>query len=167
MNSSVPSLPAPGRPSSSTVGMTERDQAFLAVALVVGTAVAMALLPALASWLLAAATWIPWKGPLELAVLGEEHLTVWGMAGVGGALGLLLTLLVVADEPVVEATERHLLVTKGDERHRFARGQVGEIRIEGKHLVVLDPDDVELLHLRVDRRRDITEVLAARGWPVS
>lgn len=147
------------------IGITVRDQVVLGVLLAALTAGVVAALPAVAGWALNALPWIPWQGPLELAVAAQEHLGVWGMAGLGAVLGLLLTFLALGDEPVVEISERHILVTKGDERHRFARSQVGLATVEGKNLLVHDPDDVELLHLKVDRRQDIADALQARGWP--
>lgn len=149
------------------IGMSGRDQVILGVGLTLVVAAVLAALPTLARWALTGLPWIPWQGPLELTVVAEEHLTLWGMAGIGLVLGAVLSLLVVAGEPVVEISERHILVTKGDERHRFARSQVGMAGVDGKHLVVHDRDDVELLHLKVDRRQEIGDALTARGWPAT
>lgn len=161
-----PSDPGSSKPDPSTViGLKRGDQVIVTLVLVVGGAALLAVLPLAADWLLSNLPWIPWQGPFELVLTGEEGLTRWGLAGIGAVLGLLLAFFVVADEPVVEISERHLLITKGDERHRYARSQVRAVGIEKKHLVVFDHDDVELLHLKVDRRDDIVAALQDHDWP--
>ena len=85
------------------------------------------------------------------------------LAIIGGLLGIGAGFLIVHDEPTVSVSATELIVQQGDKRHRFARSQVRTAMIQGKHLTVRDRDDVELLYVKLDTRREVAPALREKG----
>ncbi len=145
------------------IDMKRTDQISVFIATVIGGGAFVAFLPDLAGWLLQL-PWVPWEEPLRLAVAIDQKLSPWALAIIGGLLGIGGGFLIVHDEPTVSVSADELIVQKGDKRHRFARSQVHTAMIMGKHLIVRDRDDVELLHLKLDTRREVAAALREKGW---
>ncbi len=88
-----------------TIELEKNDQLIVLGVSVVGCAVLFFFLPRLASWALTALPWVPWEGPLKLAVTAEQTLTGWGMGILGACSGLGLGLVILHGEPVVTISE--------------------------------------------------------------
>ena len=145
------------------IEMKRTDQISVFIATVIGGGAFVAFLPDLAGWLLQL-PWVPWEEPLRFAATIDQKLSPWALAIIGGLLGIGGGVLIVHDEPTVSVSTDELIVQKGDKRHRFARSQVHTAMIMGKHLTVRDRDDVELLHLKLDTRREVAAALREKGW---
>ncbi|CAM5439182.1 hypothetical protein MAUB1S_07416 [Mycolicibacterium aubagnense] len=145
------------------IEMKRTDQISVFIATVIGGGAFVAFLPDLAGWLLQL-PWVPWDEPLRLAVAIGQKLSPWALAIIGGLLGIGGGFLIVHDEPTVSISADELIVQKGDRRHRLARSQVRTAMISGKHLTVRDRDDVELLHIKLDTRREVAAALRDKGW---
>lgn len=145
------------------IEMKRTDQLSVFIATVIGGGAFVAFLPDLAGWLLQL-PWVPWEEPLRLALTIGQKLSPWALAIIGGLLGIGGGFLIVHDEPTVTVSSGELIVQKGDKRHRFARSQVRTAMIAGKHLTVRDRDDVELLSIKLDTRREVAAALREKGW---
>ncbi|PLP57191.1 hypothetical protein CYK37_21055 [Mesorhizobium loti] len=145
------------------IEMNRTDQIAVFVATVIGGGAFVAFLPDLAGWLLQL-PWVPWEEPLRLALTIGQKLSPWALAIIGSLLGIGGGFLIVHDEPTVSVSASELVVQKGDKRHRFARSQVRTAMIAGKHLTVRDHDDVELLYIKLDQRREVAAALREKGW---
>ncbi|MCC5641199.1 hypothetical protein LC593_36430 [Nostoc sp. CHAB 5844] len=148
---------------SIVIEMNRTDKLAVFIATVIGGGAFVAFLPDLAGWLLQL-PWIPLEEPLRFALTLGQKLSPWALAIIGGLLGIGGGFLIVHDEPTVSVSAGELIVQKGDKRHRFARSQVRTAMIAGKHLTVRDRDDVELLHLKLDQRREVAAALREKGW---
>ncbi|MFJ6326989.1 MULTISPECIES: hypothetical protein [unclassified Rhizobium] len=148
-----------------TIEMTQADQIIVTMVATIGGAILLFLLPKGAVWALANLPWVPWDGPLKLLIAGEQMVTRWGVAAIGGVLGFLAGVLLIHDEPTLTISSSELLVCKGDKRHRFARAQVGAVGIINKHLVIRDHSNVELLYVKIDQRNRVEAALRAGDWP--
>lgn len=147
-----------------TIRLQRRDEILVLILAVIGGAILFAVLPGTARWALSNLPWIPWGGPLELLIALEEMITGWGVTLLGAVVGGLLGLWVLDEEPVITLSKSELIVLKGDQRYRFARSQVGKACVIDRHLTVRDPNDVELLRLKIDRYRKLEELLRAKSW---
>lgn len=150
--------------AAATVRLKRRDEILVLVLAIIGGGVVSALLPSAARWALANFSWVPWNGPMELVIELESMITWWGMILLGAVVGGLLGLWALDEEPVITVTESELIAQKGDKRYRFARSQVGKAQIIGKHLTVRDPNDVELLRLKIDQYRELERLLTEKSW---
>lgn len=147
-----------------TIRLKRRDEILALILAIIGGAILCALLPGAARWALSDLPWVPLTGPLELLLALQEMITRWGMILLGAVLGGLLGLWALDEEPVITLSESELIAQTGQKRYRFARSQVGKARVIGKHLTVRDPNDVELLRLKVDRYRKLEELLREKSW---
>jgi hypothetical protein len=132
---------------------------------VVGAALGL-LLPTLTGWALSL-PWMPLRGPLNL--LDQlAAITPWWVAVLVGVVGGTLVGLSLLDGfTTVTVTDRELVVVTGSERRRWARAQVHEAVLEGRHLSLRDERDVDLVRQSVDGNVPaLTDALRRHGWPV-
>lgn len=147
------------------IAQSSAEVVWSAVLLGVGGLLLGLLLPTAAQWVLSL-PWVPLQGPLELIQRIDAVVPVWVLPVVGVLAGAVLALVGAGQEPVVVVSERELVITRGDQRTRVARSQVGEVRVEGKHLVVRDHGDVELAHQRVSGDVAVLQdALRRHDWP--
>ena len=140
-----------------------------AVILAVGLGLLGAALGAASPWLADAALrlpWIPLGGPLRLIDELAGRLGWWPFALAGMVLGVIGGLVLHAAEPEIAVSDRAIVITRGNERTRFARSQIGLAAIEGQHLVLRDREDVELAYQKLDTRlaTELAAALQRHGW---
>ncbi|WP_435283202.1 YqeB family protein [Streptomyces koelreuteriae] len=128
-------------------------------------AVAGALLPLLARWLLSL-PWAPLEGPAELLTSIPEPALTLGTVAVGALAGLLLGFMAVHESLSVNISDTHVTLTIRDSTRSFAREEIATLFRDGKHLVALAPDGMELARepcgLPWPR---LTGTLTAYGYP--
>ncbi|GAA4316617.1 hypothetical protein GCM10023086_39100 [Streptomyces venetus] len=123
-----------------------------------------AVLPLLARWLLSL-PWAPLEGPAELLTSVPEPALTLGTVAVGALGGLLLGLTAVHESLSVRISDTHVTLTIRDTTREFAREEIAALFRDGKHLVVLAPDGLELAreHCGLPWRR-LTDALAEHGY---
>ncbi|MFI6377393.1 hypothetical protein [Streptomyces sp. NPDC050546] len=128
-------------------------------------AVAGALLPLLARWLLSL-PWAPLEGPAELLTSIPEPALTLGTVTVGALASLLLGLTAVHESLSVSISDTHVTLTIRESTQSFAREEITALFRDGKHLVVLAPDGRELdrEHCGLTWPR-LTDTLTAHGYP--
>lgn len=147
-----------------TIELKRNDQLIVLSVSIIGCAILFFFLPRLAIWALSELPWVPWEGPLKLAVTAEQTLTSWGMGILGACAGLGLGLIILHGEPVVTISESELVVAKGDKRRSFARTQVSTATVVRGHLIIKNPRNVELLYLKIDESERLGNALREKGW---
>ncbi|NEE14071.1 hypothetical protein G3M58_47390 [Streptomyces sp. SID7499] len=127
-------------------------------------AVAGALLPLLARLLLAL-PWAPLEGPAELLTSVPEPVRTLGTITVGALGGLLLGFTAVHESLSVRVADTHVTLTVRDGAQEFGRGEVSVFFRDGKQLVLLGPDGLELAreHCGLNWQR-LADALTAHGY---
>ncbi|MZF90042.1 hypothetical protein GTY56_34485 [Streptomyces sp. SID5643] len=147
-------------------GATELAETAWAVVLfcVVCGAVAGALLPPLARWLLTL-PWAPLEGPAELLTSIPEPGLTLGTIAVGVLGGLLLGFTAVHESLSVRVGDTHVTLTVRDSAQEFAREEISVSFRDGKQLVLLGPGSTELARERcgLDWRR-LAAALTEHGY---
>ncbi|MEU7718131.1 YqeB family protein [Streptomyces tibetensis] len=131
---------------------------------VVCGAVAGALLPLLARLLLAL-PWAPLEGPAELLTSLPEPALTLGTTAVGVLGGLLLGFTAAHESLSVRVHDTHVTLAVRDSVQDFARDEISVFFRDGKQLVLLGPDGLELAreHCGLNWRR-LVDALTAHGW---
>ncbi len=124
-----------------------------------------ALLPFLARWLLSL-PWAPLEGPAELLTSIPEPGLTLGTVAVGALGGLLLGLTAVHESLSVGVCDTHVTLTIRDSAQSFTREEIAALFRDGKQLVVLAPDGLELAreHCGLPWPR-LTATLSRHGYP--
>src|SRR4051812_6027841 len=105
------------------------------------------LLPRAARWLLTL-SWVPLGGPLKLVSLLDHG---WGAVAapvVGGLLGVALAWVAFAESLTVTLTDREIRLVKDQKTRVIPSVQVHTVFLDGKQLVILDPESRQLLRDR-------------------
>ncbi|MBR8642348.1 hypothetical protein KEF29_31085 [Streptomyces tuirus] len=138
-------VPMDKSPEPRAGGSTELAESAWAIVLVCVAcgAVAGALLPLLARLLLSL-PWAPLKGPAELLTSVPEPALTLGTVAVGVLGGLLLGFSAVHDSLSVRVRDTHLTLTIRDSSQEFTREEISVLFRDGKQLVLLGPDSLEL-----------------------
>jgi hypothetical protein len=102
-----------------------------------------AVLPLLARLLLKL-PWAPLEGPAELLTSIPEPALTLGTVAVGALGGLLLGLVAVHESLSVRVCDTHLALTIRESTREFAHEEIAMLCRDGKQLVVLAPDGMEL-----------------------
>ena len=132
---------------------------------VVGAALGL-LLPTLTGWALSL-PWLPLQGPVRLLDQLGAVAPWWALVLVGLVAGTLVGLGLLDGFTTVTVTDREVVVVRGSERRRWARSQVHEAVVEGRHLSLRDERDVDLVRERVDGSIPaLVEALRRHGWAV-
>jgi hypothetical protein len=101
------------------------------------------LVTLLADWLVNL-PWAPLEGPAELLTsIPEPGLTI-GVVEVGAVLGLLLGFVAVHESLAVRVSGSRVVLTVRDTSREFARDEVALACRDGKQLVLLGPDGMEI-----------------------
>ncbi|QCD56683.1 YqeB family protein [Streptomyces hawaiiensis] len=127
-------------------------------------AVAGALLPLLARLLLAL-PWAPLEGPAELLTSVPEPALTLGTIAVGVLGGLLLGFTAAHESLSVRVRDTHVTLTIRDSSQEFAREEISVFFRDGKQLVLLGPDSLELAreHCGLNWQR-LADSLTAYGY---
>ncbi|MFD5159410.1 hypothetical protein ACFWMJ_15255 [Streptomyces hawaiiensis] len=127
-------------------------------------AVAGALLPVLARLLLAL-PWAPLEGPAELLTSVPEPALTLGTIAVGVLGGLLLGFTAAHESLSVRVRDTHVTLAIRDSAQEFAREEISVFFRDGKQLVLLGPDGLELAreHCGLNWRR-LADALTAYGY---
>ncbi|MDQ1018275.1 YqeB family protein [Streptomyces afghaniensis] len=88
--------------------------------------------------------WAPLEGPAELLTSIPEPALTLGTVAVGALGGLLLGLDAAHESLSVRVCDTHLALTIRDSTREFAREEIAVLCRDGKQLVVLAPDGMEL-----------------------
>ncbi|MEU1850280.1 hypothetical protein ABZ499_13665 [Streptomyces sp. NPDC019990] len=110
-------------------------------------AVGGALLPLLARWLLTL-PWAPFEGPAELLTSIPEPALTLGTVAVGALGGLLLGLTAAHESLSVGISGTRATLTIRDSSQAFTREEISVLFRDGKQLVLLGPDGMELARER-------------------
>ncbi|MFH9066445.1 hypothetical protein ACH4GM_35400 [Streptomyces coeruleorubidus] len=123
-----------------------------------------AVLPFLARLLLKL-PWAPLEGPAELLTSVPEPALTLGTVAVGALGGLLLGLAAAHESLSVRVSDTHLALTIRDSTQEFTREEIAVLCRDGKHLVVLAPDGMELAreHSGLPWQR-LADTLAEHGY---
>jgi hypothetical protein len=134
-----------GLPERATVvGMPLADRLVVVIgAPVLGVGLGL-LLPRAARWLLTLA-WVPLGGPLKLVSLLDHGWGAIAAPAVGGLLGVALAWVAFAESLTVTLTDREVRLVKDQKTRVIPRGQVHTVFLDGKQLVILDPESRQLL----------------------
>ncbi len=136
-----------------------------AVFVAIGVGVGIAA-PQVIDWA-RAQPWLPFNGPLSILDHLAGRFGSWLLIVVGALAGLLVGFLAAADTTRVEITARDITFVKGDKQQRFARSQIGATLLDGTHLVLRDPADVDLIRQKLDvSTATVTEALRRHDWPI-
>ncbi|WP_399029558.1 hypothetical protein [Streptomyces sp. 15-116A] len=133
------------KPSAQARKATELAESarFVTVVCVVCGAVVGWLATLLAKWLVTL-KWAPLKGPAKLLTsIPEPGLTI-GAVAVGALLGLLIGLIAVHESLSVRITDDQVVLTIRETSEEFAHGDIASAFRDGKQLVLLAPDGMEL-----------------------
>ncbi|KJK34201.1 hypothetical protein UK15_37135 [Streptomyces variegatus] len=127
-------------------------------------AVAGALLPVLARLLLAL-PWAPLEGPVELLTSVPEPALTLGTVAVGVLGGLLLGFTAAHESLSVCVRDTHVTLTIRDSDQEFAREEISVFFRDGKQLVLLGPDSLELAreHCGLNWQR-LADALTEHGY---
>jgi hypothetical protein len=124
------------------------------------------LLPTLTSWLLAL-PWVPLQGPLTLLDRLADGAPWWLPVLVAAVVGALAGLGILEQCTSVTVTAREVVISQGSRRRRWARAQVHEVVLEGRHLSLRDERDVDLVREAVDGSVPaLAAALQRHGWPL-
>ncbi|MEU4465416.1 hypothetical protein AB0G20_17145 [Streptomyces sp. NPDC024017] len=128
-------------------------------------AVAGALLPLLARLLLAL-PWSPLEGPAELLTSVPEPALTLGTTAVGVLGGLLLGFTAAHESLSVRVCDTHVTLTVRDSAQEFSREEIAVFFRDGKQLVLLGPDSLELAreHCGLNWQR-LADALTGHGYP--
>lgn len=122
------------------------------------------LAPLLADWLVTL-RWAPLKGPAELVSSIAEPGRTIGAVGVGALLGLVVGFVVVHESLAVSISRGRVVLTVRDASQEFGCDEVGLVVRDGKQLVLLDPDGMEVARedCHLSWRR-LADAFAERGY---
>ncbi|WP_030896916.1 hypothetical protein [Streptomyces sp. NRRL S-474] len=134
--------PVPPRPTGRATELAESAWAIVLFCVACG-AVAGALLPLLARWLLTL-PWAPFEGPAELLTSVPEPALTLGTVAVGVLGGLLLGFTAAHDSLSVGISGTQVTLTIRDSSQEFPRDEISVLFRDGKQLVLLGPDGMEL-----------------------
>lgn len=136
-----------GRPS---VGGAERDAVeiaesvwFLTLFCVVCGAGVGWLVTLLAKWLVTLA-WAPLQGPAELLTSVPEPWLSVGGVGVGGLVGLVVGFVAVHESLAVRVCAGRVVLIVRDSSQEFGRDEIALVVRDGKQLVLLGADGMEI-----------------------
>ncbi|MDC0769265.1 YqeB family protein [Streptomyces sp. HD] len=122
------------------------------------------LAPLLADWLVTL-PWAPLDGPAELLSSVPEPWRTIGAVGVGALLGLVVGLIAVHESLAVSVSRGGVALTVRDASQEFGCDEVGLVVRDGKQLVLLGPDGMEIAredcHLAWRR---LADAFAGRGY---
>ncbi|WP_067816541.1 YqeB family protein [Actinomadura kijaniata] len=123
------------------------------------------LVPLLADWLVTL-PWAPLQGPAELlASVPEPGLTI-GAVAVGALLGLVAALVAMHESLSVGVSGGRVVLTVRDTPREFARAEVALAFRDGKQLVLLGPDGMELAREDCGLSwQRLTDAFAEHGYP--
>ncbi|MFE7896242.1 hypothetical protein ACFU3E_01625 [Streptomyces sp. NPDC057424] len=128
-------------------------------------AVAGALLPLLARLLLAL-PWAPLEGPAELLTSVPEPALTLGTTAVGQLGGLLLGFTAVRESLSVRVCDTHVTLTVRDSAQVFTREEIAVFFRDGKQLVLLGPDSLELAREPCGLNwQRLADALGGHGYP--
>ncbi|MFH0518840.1 hypothetical protein ACHBTE_16915 [Streptomyces sp. M41] len=122
------------------------------------------LAPLLADWLVTL-PWAPLEGPAELLSSISEPGRTIGAVGVGVLLGLLVGFFAVHESLTVKLSGDRVVLDVRDDSQEFGRDDVALAVRDGKQLVLLDPEGMELA--REDCHlpwRRLADVFAEHGY---
>ncbi|GAA2318477.1 hypothetical protein GCM10010234_75890 [Streptomyces hawaiiensis] len=159
-------VPMRKSPRQQAGGATELAESAWAIVLfcVACGAVAGALLPLLARLLLAL-PWAPLEGPAELLTSVPEPALTLGTTAVGVLGGLLLGFTAAHESLSVRVRDTHVTLAVRDSVRDFARDEISVFFRDGKQLILLGPDSLELAreHCGLNWRR-LADALTAHGY---
>ncbi|MFB6849376.1 hypothetical protein ACFCXS_31595 [Streptomyces sp. NPDC056373] len=159
----VPMRKSPRQPEGRATELAESAWAIVLFCVACG-AVAGALLPLLARLLLAL-PWAPLEGPAELLTSVSEPALTLGTVAVGVLGGLLLGFTAVHESLSVRVTDTHVTLTIRDSAREFTREEISVFFRDGKQLVLLRPDGLELAREDCGLNwRRLADALTAHGW---
>lgn len=122
------------------------------------------LAPLLADWLVTL-RWAPLKGPAELLSSLPEPGRTLGAVGVGALVGLVVGFIGVHESLAVSVSRGRVVLTVRDASQEFGCDEVGLVVRDGKQLVLLGPDGMEIAredcHLKWGR---LADAFAERGY---
>lgn len=122
------------------------------------------LAPLLADWLVTL-PWAPLEGPAELLSSVPEPGRTIGGVGVGALLGLVVGLIVVHESLAVSVSRGRVVLTVRDSSQEFGCDEVGLVVRDGKQLVLLGPDGMEIAREDCDLPwRRLADAFAERGY---
>lgn len=122
------------------------------------------LVPLLADWLVTL-PWAPLKGTAELVSSIPEPGRTIGGVGLGAVLGLLVGFLAVHESLAVSVSRSRVVLTVRDAPQEFGRDEIALAARDGKQLVLLGPDGMEIAredcHLTWQR---LSDAFAEHGY---
>ncbi len=127
-------------------------------------AVAGGVVTLLAEWLVRL-SWAPLQGPARLLTSVPEPWQSVGAVGVGAVLGLVVGFIAVHESLSVRVSADRVVLGIRDSSQEFGRDEIGLVVRDGKQLVLLGPDGMEVA------REDcglpwtrLSEAFAAHGY---
>ncbi|MFC8242356.1 YqeB family protein [Streptomyces chartreusis] len=97
----------------------------------------------LAEWLVRL-PWAPLQGPARLLTSVPEPWQDVGSVGVGAVLGLVVGLIAVHESLSVRVSADRVVLGVRDSSQEFGRDRIGLVVRDGKQLVLLGPDGMEI-----------------------
>jgi hypothetical protein len=110
-------------------------------------------LPGVAEWIVELPG-VPKKGPFRLVAGLPRGPATLIACGVGVVAGLVLAGIAAYERLTVTVARDHVLLTRGEKSSRVARGQVWAAFPDGKSLVIVDGDGVEVAREKHDLAAD-------------
>jgi hypothetical protein len=134
-----------GQPERTTVvGLPLADRLVVVLgAPAVGVVLGL-LLPRAARWLLTL-SWVPFAGPIRLVSFLDHGWGAVAAPAVGGLLGVALAYVALTESLTVTVTDREIRLVKDQKTRVLPRAQVHTAFLDGKLLVILDPESRQLL----------------------
>ncbi|MGW0506908.1 YqeB family protein [Micromonospora sp. NPDC003241] len=118
-----------------------------------------------AGWI-AGLSWAPAQGLFRLLDRMPDQQALAAGAAVGVLAGLVFGAIGTAERVTVTVTTERVRVRRGSKEREFARRDVRVGHLDGKELVLLGPDDEELVRQRSDLPgADLAGAFRAHGWP--
>ncbi|GAB3745076.1 YqeB family protein [Microlunatus parietis] len=110
---------------------------------------------------------LPFEKPMELLQRVINSWGAWVLIVVGGVAGAVFGLVMLGGLVGLRVTARDLTIVVGSDKTRFARSQVAAALFDEGHLVLRDPQDVDLIRKKLDvSQQDVLAALRRYDWPI-
>lgn len=138
--------------------MTKADRLWTYAIFGGGGLVLLLLAPLLSNWL-ASVPIVPFKGALEWVGSFDQTWAWFARPAIGLAAGLVLAVMVIADERHLVVGSDSVVVIHDEDRRVLRRDQIVGVHLEGKKIIIDGDHGRVLFHHHVEARRD--EIRAA------
>ena len=153
-------------PGSAVLGLPLAERLLTVIgAPALGLAVGF-FLPRVAGWAVSSLPWMPFEGPLRLIASLQGSWVAVAFLVAGGVLGLGVAYAAIAESLKVTVSGAEIRVARDETARTIARADVDAVFLDGKALVVLDPESRQLLREKHESTAaEVQRAFRAYGYP--